>query len=53
MFEFIERNSLLLGLCIFITITIGGMVEIIPSFTQNSRPIEGLKPYSTLEMAGR
>ena len=53
MFEFIERNSLLLGLCIFITITIGGIVEIIPSFTQNSRPIEGLKPYSALEMAGR
>jgi cbb3-type cytochrome c oxidase subunit II len=52
-FEFIEKNSLLLGVSIFVLITIGGIVEVVPSFTQNARPITGLKPYSALELAGR
>ncbi len=52
-FEFIEKNSLLLGISIFVLITIGGIVEVVPSFTQNARPITGLKPYSALELAGR
>ena len=52
-FEFIERHSLLLGICIFAFISVGGIVEVIPSFTENSKPIEGLRPYSALELAGR
>jgi cytochrome c oxidase cbb3-type subunit 2 len=52
-FEWIERHSLLLGVLIFAFISIGGVVEVIPSFAENSRPIEGAKPYSALELAGR
>ena len=32
---------------------IAGLVEILPGFAKTARPIEGLKPYSLLETAGR
>lgn len=52
-FEIIEKHPLLMGVSIFVLIIIGGIVEVIPSFTENARPIAGLKPYSALELAGR
>lgn len=52
-FEWIERHSLLLGVLIFAFIAIGGVVEVIPSFAENSRPLEGTKPYTALALAGR
>jgi cytochrome c oxidase cbb3-type subunit 2 len=51
----IERNGLLLAVLILITVAIGGIVEIVPLFTIEStiEPVEGVRPYSPLELAGR
>lgn len=51
----IERNAtLLLGLS-FAVVTVGGIVEIVPLFyLENTiEKVEGVRPYSPLEMAGR
>jgi cytochrome c oxidase cbb3-type subunit 2 len=51
----IETNVLFLTLGIFITVIIGGIVEIVPLFTiENTiEEVEGVRPYSPLELAGR
>src|SRR5688572_6530811 len=50
-----ERRALLLALFILVTVSIGGLVEIIPLFTIEStiEKVEGVRPYSPLEQAGR
>jgi cytochrome c oxidase cbb3-type subunit 2 len=53
--EIIEKN---VGLLIFLTIlivSVGGLVEIIPLYFQTSttQPVEGLKPYTALQLTGR
>jgi cytochrome c oxidase cbb3-type subunit 2 len=53
MFHWIERRPFFFALSVFAVITVGGIVEIIPSFRESSRPIQGLKPYTALQMAGR
>ncbi len=51
----IERNFLLLAVLILVTISIGGLVEIVPLFTIEStiERVKGVRPYSPLELAGR
>jgi cytochrome c oxidase cbb3-type subunit 2 len=51
----IERNVLVLAVLILITVGIGGLVEIVPLFTIEStiEEVEGVRPYSPLELAGR
>ncbi|PKO45878.1 MAG: cytochrome-c oxidase, cbb3-type subunit II [Betaproteobacteria bacterium HGW-Betaproteobacteria-22] len=53
--EKIETNSFLMIVFILIVVSFGGLVEIVPLFFQKSttQPIEGLKPYTALEQAGR
>ena len=53
--EKIETNNFLMIVLILITIAVGGIVEIVPLFFQKSttQPIEGLKPYTALQLAGR
>ena len=53
--EKVETNNLLMIVLILVVIAIGGMVEIVPLFFQKSttEPIQGLKPYSALQLAGR
>jgi len=50
-----ERNSLLLLIGILIVVAIGGIVEIAPTFyLENTiEEVEGVRPYSPLELAGR
>ncbi len=51
----IEKNiGLMIALIIF-TVSIGGLVQIVPLFFMHSttEPVQGLKPYSGLELAGR
>lgn len=52
--EKFERNSVLLLICIIITVLIGGIVEIIPLFRKETviEPVEGMRPYTPLELAG-
>ncbi|MBX6322023.1 MAG: cytochrome-c oxidase, cbb3-type subunit II [Rhodospirillaceae bacterium] len=51
----IERNAPLLLILTLITVAIGGIVEIVPLFTIEStiEKVEGVRPYSPLELAGR
>ncbi len=50
-----ERRALLLAVYILVTISIGGIVEIAPLFTIETtiERVEGVRPYSPLELAGR
>ena len=51
----IEKNVILLAILTLITVSIGGIVEIVPTFTIKStiEPVDGVRPYSPLELAGR
>ena len=53
MFSWLEKNPFFFAVFCFIVIAYAGVVEILPSFAANARPIEGAKPYSVLELAGR
>ena len=50
-----ETNSIILILGVLIVISIGGLVEIVPLFYLKStiEKVEGVRPYTPLEMAGR
>jgi cytochrome c oxidase cbb3-type subunit 2 len=51
----IERNVFILLVLSLLVVTIGGIVEILPLFTIEStiEHVEGVRPYSPLELAGR
>jgi cytochrome c oxidase cbb3-type subunit 2 len=51
----IERNVILLIVLTLITISIGGLVEIVPLYTieQTIERVRGVRPYSPLELMGR
>ncbi|WP_088632402.1 cytochrome-c oxidase, cbb3-type subunit II [Phaeobacter sp. 22II1-1F12B] len=53
--KFIETNATLLLVLSFLVVTIGGIVEIAPLFyLQNTiEKVEGVRPYSPLELTGR
>ncbi|PCI70910.1 MAG: cytochrome-c oxidase, cbb3-type subunit II [Piscirickettsiaceae bacterium] len=53
--EKVETNIGLMMVLIFIVILVGGMVEIIPLFftKQTTEPVSGLKPYTSIQLAGR
>ena len=53
--EIIEKNVILMVVLTLITVSIGGMVQIIPLFTIEStiERVDGVRPYSPLEVAGR
>ncbi len=53
--HFLEKNVFFLILGIFLTVIIGGIVEIVPLFTmeQTIEKVNGVRPYSPLEQAGR
>lgn len=51
----IETNNGLMIVLILVVLLFGGMVEIVPLFFQKTttQPVEGLKPYTALQLAGR
>jgi len=51
----IETSNFLMIVLITLVVAVGGLVEIVPLFFQKSttQPIEGLKPYTALQLAGR
>ena len=53
--DMIERNSALLIILIILVVSVGGLVEIVPlSFEKSvTQPVEGLKPYTALQLTGR
>jgi cytochrome c oxidase cbb3-type subunit 2 len=53
--ERIETSNFLMIVLILVAVAFGGLVEIIPLFFQRSttQPVEGLKPYTPLQLTGR
>jgi cytochrome c oxidase cbb3-type subunit 2 len=53
--EKVETNIGLMVILIILVISVGGLVQIVPLFFMQSttKPIEGLKPYPALQLAGR
>lgn len=53
--EMIEKNIGLMLVLSILVVSVGGLVEIVPLFFQKSttKPVEGVKPYTALQLAGR
>src|SRR5215213_7500853 len=53
--ELFEKNSILLIIGVLIVVAIGGLIEIVPLFYLKStiEKVEGMRPYTPLELAGR
>jgi cytochrome c oxidase cbb3-type subunit 2 len=53
--DLIERKTGLMILLVILTVSVGGLVEIVPLYFQRSttEPVAGLKPYPPLQLAGR
>ena len=53
--ERVETSNFLMIILIVLVISVGGLVEIVPLFFQKSttQAVEGLKPYTPLQLAGR
>jgi cytochrome c oxidase cbb3-type subunit 2 len=51
----LEKNIGWLMVLTFVVVSVGGLVQIVPLFFQKSttQPVEGLKPYTALELTGR
>ena len=53
--EMLEKNIGWMIVLIVLTISVGGLVEIVPLYFQKSttQPVAGVKPYTPLQLAGR
>lgn len=53
--EVLEKNMVLMGILIFLVISVAGLVEIVPLFFQTKvvEPEPHVRPYTPLELAGR
>ena len=51
----IEKNIGVMIVLILLTVSVGGIVQIVPLFFMNSttQPVEGVKPYDALSLSGR
>jgi cytochrome c oxidase cbb3-type subunit 2 len=51
----VEKNAFLLLVLSFLVVTVGGIVQIVPLFYLDNviEEVEGMRPYSPLELAGR
>ncbi|MFK7857597.1 MAG: cytochrome-c oxidase, cbb3-type subunit II [Granulosicoccus sp.] len=53
--ELVEKNIGVMMVLIILTVSVGGLVEIVPLFYQKSttEPVAGLEPYDALQLTGR
>jgi len=53
--EKIEKNLGLMIILVLLTVSVGGLVQIVPLLymKQTTEPVSGLKPYTALQLAGR
>jgi cytochrome c oxidase cbb3-type subunit 2 len=53
--DLIERNMGLMIILVVLTVSVGGLIEIVPLFFQRSttQPVAGMKPYTALQLSGR
>lgn len=53
MFSWLEKNPFFFAVAVFIVIAYAGVIEVLPHFAEQARPLKGQKPYTVLELAGR
>lgn len=53
MFHWFEQRPFFFAVLVFLFVAFAGIIEIIPDFAKQSRPVVGTKPYTLLELAGR
>ena len=53
MFHWLEKNPFLFTVMVFITVAFAGVIEALPNFAEQSRPLVGTKPYTILQLTGR
>ncbi|QKG30060.1 cytochrome-c oxidase, cbb3-type subunit II [Campylobacter sp. RM16187] len=53
MFSWLEKNPFFFAVAVFIVIAYAGVIEILPDFANRARPLEGIKPPTVLELAGK
>jgi cytochrome c oxidase cbb3-type subunit 2 len=53
MFHWLEQRPFFFAVAVFLTVAFAGVIEMIPDFAKQSRPLVGTKPYTVLELAGR
>ena len=53
MFSWLEKNPFFFAVAVFVVIAYAGVIEVLPDFANNARPLESKKPYTVLELAGR
>ncbi|MCR4942658.1 MAG: cytochrome-c oxidase, cbb3-type subunit II [Campylobacter sp.] len=53
MFSWLEKNPFFFAVGVFLVIAYAGVIEILPDFVNRSRPVEGTKPYTVLQLAGK
>ena len=53
--EIFETKTLVLAIAILITVSVGGLVQIVPLYTMEAtiEKVDGMRPYTPLEQAGR
>ncbi len=53
--EIIEKNIGLMALLMVVAVSVGGLTQIVPLFFQDvvNEPVEGMKPYTALQLEGR
>lgn len=53
--DIVERNTGLMALLIVLVVSMGGLAEIVPLFfmKDTTEPVDGLKPYTALQLEGR
>ena len=52
-FHWLEKNPFFFAMMISIVISFAGLMEIVPNFAKAAQPVEGLKPRTVLELAGK
>lgn len=53
MFSWLEKNPFFFAVVFLLVFSVAGLVEILPQFAKAAKPIEGLRPYTVLELAGK
>jgi cytochrome c oxidase cbb3-type subunit 2 len=53
MFHWFEQRPFFFAVLVFVFVSFAGIIEVIPDFAKQSRPVVGTKPYSILELTGR
>ena len=53
MFHWLEQRPFFFSVGVFVVIAFAGLIEILPNFAQASRPVDGTRPMTVLETAGK